>query len=201
MNKRRDVIGLGAQAMTTRDLLQLAGVKDDELAAAEQGMALLGAARDQAIRTLRSGPRLLAALELGRRAWMLPSPVGRRVRAPVDVAAVCAPRFADGRAQCLALALDKRMTIARIEAIALEPGWVLRATLGAGVTRVVVALNRIAHRAVPTIDDTKLADALHAACRLVDVTLVDIVLLGDDGFASLAQLGIVAPSERERRYR
>src|SRR5688500_8033942 len=92
---RRDVTALGAHCLSTRELLALAGVKENETAAAERALTLIGAARDSAVRALRSGPRLAAALELGRRAWMLPSPAGRRVRAPVDVAAICAPRFVD----------------------------------------------------------------------------------------------------------
>lgn len=198
---KRDITALGAHCMPTRELLTLAGVHDDEARAAEEALSLVGAARDAAVRALRSGPRLTAALELGRRAWMLPSPAGRRVRAPVDVAAICAPRFAADEAKDITIALDRRLTVAKVASTALEPALVLRATLGAGVTRVVIGVNRRGHRAVPSVDDTKRAAEMHAACALVDVTLLDIVLLGDDGFASLTRLGVLPSAGRDPRYR
>lgn len=198
--KKRDITALGAHCLPTRDLLALAGVHGDETAAAEQALSLVGAARDAAVRTLKSGPRLAAALELGRRAWMLPSPAGRRMRGPVDVAAICAPRFDSDEAQDIVIAVDRRLSAARVVGTTLEPALVLRETLGAGVTRVAIGLNRRGVRAVPTTNDAKLADKLCAACALVDVSLLDIVLLGDDGFSSLARLGVVTQS-RDSRYR
>lgn len=202
MTKRtaRDLTALGAQCLSTRDLLALAGVKDDDLQAAEHALSLIGAARDHAVRGLQSGPRLAAALELGRRAWMLPSPAGRRVRGPVDVAAICAPRLRDDD-KGLVIALDRRLTVASVTSTELEPALVLRATLGAGVTRVAIGVNRRGARAVPTNDDTKLAEHLVVGCALVDVKLLDVVLLGDDGFSSLARLGLLARTLGDPRYR
>lgn len=198
---KRDITALGAHCLPTRELLALAGVHADEVRAAEEALSLVGAARDVAVRALRSGPRVAAALELGRRAWMLPSPAGRRVRAPVDVAAICAPRFVNDAAMDISIALDRRLTVAKATSTPLEPALVLRATLSAGVSRVVIGVNRRGRRAVPTVDDAKMAEQLQAACALVDVTLLDIVLLGDDGFASLTRLGLLPSTERDPRYR
>lgn len=195
----KDLRALGAHVMPTRELLALSGVAADEANEAERALALVGAARDAALQPLRSGPRLMALLELGRRAWMLPSPAGRRVRAPVDVAAICAPRFTSDEPGSMTIALDRRLTVARVVSSSLEPAVLLRDTLGAGVTRVAVALNRRGRRAVPSTDDAALAERLLAACALVDVKLIDIVILGDDGFSSLLRLGIVSGSEP--RYR
>lgn len=195
----RDLATLGAAAMATGDLLKLAGVHDDERAAAEHALTLVGAARDVAVRSLRCGPRLVAALELGRRAWMLPSPAGRRVRGPVDVAAICAPRFTSHEPVALIIAIDRRLTVARVVEGRIEPALLLRDTLGAGVIRVAVALNKRGQRAVPTIDDAALAERLISACALVDVKLIDIVVLGDDGFTSLLRLGILPATDP--RYR
>lgn len=60
----RDLVALGATALPTRDLLRIAGVRPDEARAAEEALALLGASRDAALRSLTSGPRLIAALEI-----------------------------------------------------------------------------------------------------------------------------------------
>lgn len=198
--KSRDLVALGAALMPTRALLALVGVKPEDASAAERALGLVGGARDSALHPLASGPRLIAALELGRRAWMLPSPAGRRVRSPVDVAAICAPRV-NAEQQSFALALDRRLTVARVVATDLDPVNVLHATLAAGVTRVVVGIGRAGHPAVPTADDTALAERLQSACALVDVALLDVVLLGDDGFASLARLGILRALPNDPRYR
>src|SRR5688572_29222250 len=121
----RDLCALGASSLPTKDLLAIALRRrdDDELREAERALSLYGGARDAALRAMKAGPQLLAVVELGRRAWMLPSPAGRRVRAPVDVAAVVAPRVleTDANASTLAsshtdervwlLALDARLTL------------------------------------------------------------------------------------------
>lgn len=198
--RARDLCALGAPSLPTRDLLALAlRLRDDEeLRQAEAALALHGAAREAALRSLRAGPQLVAVLELGRRAWMLPSPAGRRVCAPVDVAAVVAPRALTDDGCVWVLALDARLTLARLAPVSPEPGAVLRCTLAAGATRVIVA--RAGPRpAVPTTQDAQLATALSAAAALVGAQLLDVVLLGDDGFASLLRLGLVAA--QDPRYR
>lgn len=212
----RDLCALGASSLPLKDLLALALRRnprndDDELRHAERALALYGGARDAALRELRAGPQLLAIVELGRRAWMLPSPAGRRVRAPADVAAIVAPRVSSsadenqhGQAPGQApghvwlLALDARLTLARLAALPREPSALLRAALSAGTSRIVVAMTRPA-RAVPTAADARFVEDLHAAARIVGVALVDVVLLGDDGFASMLRLGMVPPADA--RYR
>lgn len=195
----RDLRALGATALPTRELLRVAGVPPDEAIAAEQALALVGAPRDAALTQLKSGPRLIAALELGRRAWMLPSPAGRRIRAPVDVAAVCAPRFVGDAPVQQALALDKRLTLARTADVPADPRAALTITLAAGCSRLVVAVNRRGARAVPTVEDAAHAERLERACSCVGVALIDMVLLGDDGFSSLLRLGLIRGGDA--RYR
>ena len=205
-NTQRDLAALGASSLPTKDLLALALRRrdDDELREAERALSLHGAARDAALRAMKAGPQLLAVVELGRRAWMLPSPAGRRVRAPVDVAAVVAPRALSADAADAStdhvwlLALDARLTLARLVALPPDPSALLRATLVAGTSRVVVARTRPA-RAVPTTDDARFVEQLLTAARAVGVTVVDVVILGDDGFSSLARLGMVPHADP--RYR
>jgi DNA repair protein RadC len=206
-NLTRDVCALGASSLPTKDLLALALRRrdDDELREAERALSLHGAARDAALRAMKAGPQLLAVVELGRRAWMLPSPAGRRVRAPVDVAAVVAPRALSAGAQerpdeelVWLLALDARLTLARLVAVPAEPRALLRGALVVGASRIVVACTRPA-RAVPTSDDARFVEALLVAARTVGVSIIDVVILGDDGFASLSRLGMVPHADP--RYR
>lgn len=205
-NTTRDLCVLSASSLPTKDLLALALRRrdDDELRDVERALSLYGSARDAALRAMKAGPQLLAVVELGRRAWMLPSPAGRRVRAPVDVAAVVAPRVLTATDGALTpdhvwlLALDARLTLARLVVLPADPAALLRAALVAGTSRLVVARTRPA-RAVPTSDDARFVERLLTAAGAVGVTVVDVVILGDDGFSSLSRLGMVPHADP--RYR
>lgn len=82
-------------------------------------------------------------------------------------------------------------TLARTADVPSDPRAALTMTLAGGCARLVIAMNRRGARAVPTVEDTVLARRLEAACATVGVKLIDVVLLGDDGFASLLRLGII----------
>lgn len=197
---------VGATNVASRDLIRMVlggGASDEEVREADEALALCGAARDAKLRACRRGAKLLAALELGRRAWMLPSPAGRRVRAPVDVAAVVAPRALsatnDVHGSPWVLALDERLTLATAVAMpSLDAAAALRIALSHGTSRLIVAMPRAA-RAVPSTDDARFVDDLLAAARAVGVKVLDVVILGDDGFTSCLRLGLV-PSV-DARYR
>ena len=196
----RDLLALGAASLPTKHLLALALPRhtDRELADVQGALALYGPAREAALCSLKAGAQLLAIIELGRRAWMLPSPAGRRVRAPVDVAAIVAPRALPNEGDVWVLALDARLTLARLAALSPEPGAIFRCALAAGTSRLIVARVRPTP-AVPTTHDVRFAASLVAAAGLVGAQLLDFVLLGDDGFSSLRRLGLV--SSNDARYR
>ncbi|MCC7111764.1 MAG: hypothetical protein IT382_20890 [Deltaproteobacteria bacterium] len=195
-----DLVSLGARAVPSRELLRLVlrRADDDALDRAVRALALVGAARDAALLDLPEGPRLAAALELGRRAWMLPSPGGRRVASPVDVAAAVAPRVGGATdAEAWVLALDARMCLARLQPCASEAGRLLRAGLLGGGERLLVAVRH--HRpAVPSADDRMQAVELSRLAAACGAPLLDWVILGEDGFCSLLRLGLL-PSV-DRRY-
>jgi DNA repair protein RadC len=200
-----EIRALGAATLPTRDLLRVLlrrPVDDGEIDDAARALALVGPAREAALLSLKAGPQLLAAVELGRRAWMLPSPQGRRIKSPVDVAAVIAPRADDDELALWVLSLDVRLSLARLERVRRDDvRGVLRSALGAGCQRVVVA----SRRAAPAVPDNALVDELGALVRaaaIVGVTVVDRVILGDDGFCSLLRTGLLPPdAPREPRYR
>jgi hypothetical protein len=200
-----EICALGATTMPTSTLVRLLfrrPVDDEEVAAAVAALSLFGPAREAALRRLRVGPQLLAAVELGRRAWMLPSPAGRRLRNPVDVAAIVAPRAIDDPPGARwILSLDLRLTLARLErAPTPDAGYALRSALGAAASRIVVASRRPS-AAVPDSDDVEAMASLGAAAALVGVSVLDHVILGEDGFASMLRLGLLPPGPRDPRYR
>lgn len=193
-----DLVTLGARALPSRELLRLVMRRGDEAALdrALHALALVGPARDAALMDLPEGPRLAAALELGRRAWMLPAPSGRRVQSPVDVVTAVAPRAGGtGEAEAFVLALDARLTLARLQPCALDAGRLLRAGLGGSAERLVVAVRRL-RPAVPDSDDERLTTELGRLAAACGAPLLDWVILGEDGFCSLLRLGLLPPADR-----
>jgi DNA repair protein RadC len=197
----RDLVCIGAAALSSQELVRILTrnrLDDAALLDATRALTLLGPARDAALLSSPAGPELLAAIELGRRAWMLPPPTGRRVRSPVDVAAIAAPRMEANDARALVIALDLRLQLARIEFVECAPGAMLRSALVGGASRFVVAVRK-ASPASPTTDDAERMRRLSEIAQEIGVPLVDAVVLGDDGFASLLRLGVIA--QGDARYR
>lgn len=190
-----ELVTFGARALPSRELLRLVLRRADQaaLTQAERALDLVGAAREAALLDLPNGPRLAAALELGRRAWMLPSPRGRRVHGPVDVAVAVGPRAqAD---ETWLVGLDARLTLCRLVVCAQEPGALLRAALQAGAARLIVCVRRPLP-AVPTTTDCDRATALATLATACSVPLLDWLVLGDDGLCSLLRLGLLPAADR-----
>lgn len=190
-----DLCALGARALSTRALVhQLVGA--DDVDAAVAALALHHRARDAALLDLKGGPRLLAALELGRRAWLHPPPIGARVTGPVDAVAAVAARLVDD-ARAIVIALDVRGRVARVVHID-DDVHALQTILGAGCTRGLV-VEKVERAAVPAGADVDRALGVKARGVAVGVDVVDHVLVGDDGFCSLLRLGLLGP-RTDRRY-
>jgi DNA repair protein RadC len=163
--------------------------------AASRALELCGDAQLRALLDHPRGAQLMAAVELGRRvilAQHVRAQRCRRVRGPDDVREVFRPLAAPGTSSTwLFAALDVRMRVIRAEAIGSpEPGTVLRRALVLGASRLVLGVMRPA-RAVPKPADVDVALATARLGRQLDCALVDLVVLGDDGIASLARLGML----------
>lgn len=193
-----DLAAFGARALSQRELVRLLLPRCEPAIVdqADRALGLVGAAREAMLLDLPHGARLLAALELGRRAWHLPSPRGRRVFGPLDVAAAVGPRASAD--ETWVLGLDARLTLARLVPCGDEPGDLLRAALHGGAVRLAVAVRRPAP-AVATSADCERAHALAAVATACRTPLLDWVVLGDDGFCSLVRLGLMVSGDR--RYR
>jgi len=199
-----DVRVLGARALPTRALVRLvAGPRADD-ADVDEAVTAIGLAhdaRDAALLRSPIGPRVLAAVELGRRAACVPSPAAARILSPTDVVSAIGPRLVERRA--VVVGLDVRMRIARVaelDSIDDDTGSadVLQLTLAASCRRFIVVARREGP-ATPTAADVDRFSAVRARAGLVGVVAVDHVVVGDDGIASLVRLGLAAP--REPRYR
>ena len=204
-----DLRVFGAATLPDRELVRLVcgpRVVDADVDAAVSALELAPAAREGALLASPLGPRLLAALELGRRAARVPSSSQARITGPADVVAAVGARLVDDGRWWL-VAVDVRLRLARAVAIdvaiaddAIDDVVVtaLQQTLQAGCRRLLL-VRRAVGAAVAAGHDVAVLDALRARAGLVGVAALDVIRLGDDGWCSLVRLGFGPP--RDPRYR
>jgi hypothetical protein len=201
-----DLRVFGAATLPDRELVRLIcgpRVADADVDAAVAALELAPAAREGALLHAPHGPRLLAALELGRRAARVPSPSLARLCGPADVVAAVGPRLVDDPRWWVA-ALDVRLRLAR--AVGLDGGdttddvvvAALQQTLQAGCRRLLL-LRRRPGPAVPADEDVAVLETARARAGLIGLAALDVIRLGDDGWCSLVRLGFAGP--RDPRYR
>ena len=114
-----DLRVLGARSLPSRSLVRLVagpGPDDHAIDTATAALHLADPAREAVLLESSAGPRLLAALELGRRAAANRSPAHTRIVGPGDAVAALSSRLVgDGR--WWLLALDVRLRVARAVAL------------------------------------------------------------------------------------
>jgi len=203
-----DILSLGAEAMPDAALVRLL-FQDLGRARAEAltaAVLLDPHARAEVLRHEPEGPVLLAALELGRRAAAFPARGGTVVRGPSDVAELALPRLPVDEERLFVAALDARRRVARVVIVGAGDlsqvdapiPRVLGPVLASGSARFVVAHRHVDGSALPSPRDRASTVELAALARGLGLTLVDHVVLGDDGYASLTREGTLPPT---RGYR
>ena len=142
--------------------------------------------------------RLLAALELGRRA-VLPAVAERlTVRRPEDLHSLLRREFAGlDRERFLALYLDTRHRVAALETVSVgslnaslvHPREVFRAAVAMGAAAVIVAHNHPSGCAQPSGDDLELTARLDRCGELLGIALLDHLVAGGDEVTSIREYG------------
>jgi len=140
--------------------------------------------------------RLAIAFELGRRAYAAPAPV---LASPGDVYEWCADLRAADRERFVALYLDARHRVVRrrlvsvgtLTASLVHPREVLGPALRARAAALVVAHNHPSGDPEPSPEDCALTERLRDAARLLGLELLDLVVVGRNGFVSLRERGIL----------
>lgn len=203
--RERDIRALGARALDAPALVRLVCGRVDDTAVddAVHALGLEPSAREAALLQSPLGPRLLAAVELGRRAWLAPAPTATRITGPAEAVAALGPRLVDDEHLWL-LALDVRLRVVAARSLgprgaAFDVVGTLQQTLMHGARRLVLV-----HRQTgPAIVDSAVVGRLLALVEraaLVDVLVLDHVIAGDDGWVSLLRQGIL-PTRSDLRYR
>jgi DNA repair protein RadC len=147
---------------------------------------------------LATAARLLAALELGRRA-AAEEPIDRpRIQGPGDVYLRLGPRLRDVRQEEFhALLLDTRHRLLRevlvtrgtLDASLISPREVFRVAVVEGAAAIILAHNHPSGDPTPSPDDRAVTRQIAAAGRALGIPVLDHVVVGDGRFASLAEEG------------
>lgn len=139
--------------------------------------------------------RLLAALELGRRAATECGDPGGRVRGPADVFARIGPRLRDLRQEEFhALLLDSRHRVVRevlvtrgtLDSSLIHPREVFRPAVAEGAAGVILVHNHPSGDPTPSPEDRAVTRQLAEAGRAVGIPVLDHVVVGRGAFVSLA---------------
>ena len=169
----------GLNGLARRDLCQLAGVP--------------GLDRDRAC-------QIKAAVELGRRLAVPAPPAGRPISHAAQVADWFRCRLQDQERECIhALLLDSkhrplqhmRVTEGSWTSCNVDPKVVFSACLRHGAPAVILVHNQPSGDPSPSRDDLELTERMVRAGRVVGVRLLDHLIVGREGFSSLADAGLL----------
>jgi DNA repair protein RadC len=211
---RERLRALGARALAARELIALlvgsggvagsaAEVADRVLAQSEGSLRRLGALDVAALERVAgvgaaTAGRILAALELGRRAAVEAPGERDRIRGPADVHLRLGPRLRDlPQEEFHALLLDSRHRVLRevlvtrgtLDASLISPREVFRLAVVEGAAAVILAHNHPSGDPTPSPDDRAVTRQIAEAGRALGIPVLDHVILGDGRFASLAEEG------------
>lgn len=190
------IIGSGVRAMSAlaiaNAVLERAG-----------GLHGLSRASHQTLRRMRGlgtarAARVLAALELGRRALVRRPPARVQLRSPREVAAYLLPIYGGRPIEQFGMVmLDSKHRVLRttvisvgaLDSTVVQPRDVFREAAMTGAAAIVVFHNHPSGDSSPSEDDVTLTDRLVEAGELIGIDVLDHVVLGDGQFCSLRELG------------
>lgn len=178
-----------------------------ELVGGLQGLAAAGLDRlsDQRGVGVGKACRLRAAVELGRRLAATPLCRGVAISGSRDVDAALRPRLSTAtREHFLAIPLDARnrplaeidVAIGGLSACALTPADVFREVLRWPAVSVVFAHNHPSGDARPSPEDIEVTERLRVAGGLIGVDVVDHVIIGESGYFSFLDRGLLTAKSR-----
>ncbi len=190
------LLGTGGAGRSVRDL---AALVLDHVGGVE---ALAGMAVEGLLAIPGIGPskaaRLVAAVELGRRALTRPLPRGKRLLASRDVDAALRPRLARASVEhFLAIPLDAknrpmgeiRIAVGGLSACPVHPADVFRPLLQRAASGVVFVHNHPSGSPDPSPEDRALTARLARAGALLGVRVLDHVIIGHEGYFSFLDAG------------
>jgi DNA repair protein RadC len=211
---RERLLSVGARHLACRELLALvvgsgsgAGtvfeIADRLLRFAEGSLRRLGSADPRSLESLAGvGPataaRVLAALELGRRAEAVSEIPGDPIRGPGDVFQLMGPRLRHLlQEEFHVLLLNTRHRVVRevavtrgiLDASLIHPREVFRTVIVEGAAGIILVHNHPSGDPTPSPEDRAITRQLSEAGRALGIPVLDHVVIGDGRFSSLAADG------------
>jgi DNA repair protein RadC len=144
--------------------------------------------------------RLVAALELGRRAAAAPERTPESIRGPEDVFKRLGPHLRDlPHEEFHALLLTTQHAVIRevlitrgiLDASLIHPRELFREAIAESAGAVILVHNHPSGDPTPSTEDRAVTKQLAAAGRTVGIPVVDHVVVGAGRFVSLAELGVL----------
>ena len=143
---------------------------------------------------------VMAAIELGRRVTTL-APVERPIiRTPDDVAALLMPRFRyETKESFIAILLSTKnhvlktpvISVGSLNASIVHPRELFREAINASAAAVIIVHNHPSGDPTPSPEDIELTRRMVEAGKLLDISVLDHVVVGEDSFASLKERGLL----------
>ena len=213
---RERLLTHGPQALSSRELLALVlntgTAKRSSLALADELLVrwrdlrqLADASVEEIMQVKGLGPakaaRLLAALELGRRLVINSVEERPRIRSAADVAALSLPRMRDlPREEFVAFLLDTRhrvietktISIGHLNASLVHPRELFREGVRRSAAAMILAHNHPSGDPEPSADDVRLTRRLQEAGKLLGITVLDHVIIGDNRYVSMRERGFMS---------
>ncbi|GEN12691.1 DNA replication and repair protein RadC [Myxococcus fulvus] len=221
-SSRERLFRLGARALTDPELLCVAwGAASGSRGAMEAALAvlkrcgglkaLLQAEPVELAHVPGLGPRraaqVLAALELGRRAQRTPER-RPRLRSPQEIHTYLTPGLTGLRREVFhvlcfntrnVLVHDARVAEGTMNTCPVDPREVFAAALVSRATAIVLAHNHPSGDPEPSVQDVALTRHLVAGARLLNVKVLDHLVVGDGGFVSMLERGLLPDGEWEAK--
>jgi len=141
--------------------------------------------------------RVLASLELGRRAAADDAEPGGRIRGPADVFARMGPLLRDmGQEEFHALLLNSRHCVIRevfvtrgtLDSALIHPREVFRPAVAEGAAGVILVHNHPSGDPTPSAEDRAVTRQMAEAGRAVGIPVLDHIVVGRGAYASLADV-------------
>lgn len=201
---RERLARLGAEGLSAQELLELVcGSTATPLPETAGSMGRLARMDVDQLRATGASPgaaaAICAAFELGRRVAQEQVPTGLSVRSAAAAYEYLRPRIAHlPHETFVVVLLDVRLRVLRDVRVAEGTGWscavhprdALAPALRESAAAVVFAHNHPSGDPTPSTEDRELTRSLIRACELMGVRAVDHLVVAEQGFASLRELGV-----------
>lgn len=142
--------------------------------------------------------QIASAMELGRRLACLSEETRPTIRSPQDVAHLLLPELRDARKEHFkSLLLDRKnrvlkaitVSIGTLDSSLVHPREVFKEAIMASSASIIVAHNHPSGDPTPSIEDRRVTQRLYEAGQLLGIDLLDHIVIGDNQWVSLKQIG------------